>query len=116
MGTLSSQGKEGAMKPDKETIETAAIRVLDGSADGEIFTGRAHANIMNDILNADRCDTEEEHARYVRSEMDNGFLTSAGRFVDRDVAYIIAKEAGQLIEENSAGHLMSYDLKKPRRE
>jgi hypothetical protein len=50
-----------------------------------------------------------------RAEIEQGFVTSTGRFVDRDEAGLIATAAGQLIPRegrhpNVARHLFSEDV------
>lgn len=63
-----------------------------------IEIGRRH----NDIL-----------ARFGKSQLDvikQGFYTSWGRFVDREDALKIAKEAGQVSEDIDDSRLFSEDL------
>ena len=69
--------------------------------DDDIYSieiGRRH----NDIL-----------ARFGKSQLDvikQGFYTSWGRFVSREEALQIAKEAGQVSEDIDASRLFSEDL------
>lgn len=48
---------------------------------------------------------------YDRYDETEGFLTEDFRFVDRHVAYQIAKNAGQLINEDPSEILKSYNVR-----
>jgi hypothetical protein len=44
-------------------------------------------------------------------EMEQGFITSTGRFVDRDEGFLIARAAGQIKQKHGpATHLFSEDM------
>ena len=64
-----------------ETIQSAAIQTKEG-----VFTGSSHADIHRDF-----------HVPYEK-ENGEGFITSEGRFVDREQAMNIAKIAHQIKE------------------
>jgi len=79
-----------------ERIKAAAIRLKDG----RVFTGKCHGNIIQSFPGkVDRQDT-------VGSQ--HGFVTSDGRFVDRQDARDVAVAAGQVPE--GIGVLYSEDL------
>ena len=48
---------------------------------------------------------------YDRYDEKEGFVTEDGRFVDRHEAYLIAKNAGQLINEDPNEILKSYNVR-----
>jgi hypothetical protein len=75
----------------KERIVQAAMR----TPDGKIFSGSAHIFAEN---NAEAAGVPDADIR--RSE--DGFLTSHGRFVNRDEAYQIANGTGQIKPEEYA--------------
>lgn len=88
----------------KEFILCAAI-----DYNGIIVSGRRHTdcyNILNQLTNI------EDNLLPDRDKQ--GFLTSTGRFVDRKIAFIIAKENGQIFhkmyDNDSSGSLTSEDL------
>jgi hypothetical protein len=47
-----------------------------------------------------------------REEIAQGFVTSTGRFVEREEAFVIAKAAGQLLDRSNRtfGYLFSEDV------
>lgn len=49
-------------------------------------------------------------ATYGKLEGTQGFLTNTGRFVDREEAWFIAREAGQLKIVHKSGFLFSEDV------
>lgn len=70
---------------EKERITYAAVKFSNGT----VLTGRNHGSIIsNNALDP------EGIREYVKKDMQ-GFLTSTGRFVDRQEAALIAWEAGQ---------------------
>lgn len=90
-----------------EKIAAAAIKRGD-----EIFTGRTHIDAITKM--------EERYPKWFDSEVpvNDGFITDAGRFVERDEAGRIASEAGQLAHLKSGGrrrgakaHLDANDMR-----
>lgn len=81
---------------EREKVTAAAIRVS-----GQVFTASNHGEAFNDA----------EHALgYIpRGDAEDGFVTSSGRFVDRETAYDIAEDAGQ-VPQNDNGEMMHYHL------
>ncbi len=74
---------------ESETIALAAIRDIDGN----VYTGSAHATIINKMEDAgwDLSGSIDEF-----NELEFGFVTSTGRFVDRPEATVIAQKAKQV--------------------
>lgn len=71
--------------PETERIIASAIKFGD-----EIFTGKTHVYAIEAL--------EEAHPDWPDSDVrpEDGFMTSAGRFVQRDEAGAIARKAEQL--------------------
>lgn len=69
-----------------EKIATAAIRM-----DDRIFTGENHMAAIAKMKKEYPNWEEDENLK-----LEDGFLTNKGRFVERDEAGLIAKQAGQL--------------------
>ena len=88
------------METRYETISTAALKYRE-----KIFTGVNHLLALTEA--------QKEHPGLEFSEVQNGFLTSQGRFVDRDEADLIAKLSGQ-IKRSWRGHLHSEELGRRR--
>jgi hypothetical protein len=64
-----------------------------------------------DILDLMKPLFPDVHQEIVDNERNRGFLTSENKFADRNLAYIIAKEAGQLrIIHDDTPILTSEDL------
>lgn len=97
-----------------KTIESAAIKILDGDTN-PVYTGDSHAAIVGVIYLPSYHDTDESHAATIRAEREEGFVTNDGEFVDREDAYIIARAADQLIEETPGGRLFSYNLRRVKK-
>lgn len=69
-----------------ETITLSAIRLGE-----DIFTGKNHIDAISEM--------EGEYPDWAEDQEckpEDGFITSTGRFVQRDEAGLIAKRAGQL--------------------
>lgn len=83
-----------------ERIECVALRHLDTGLTLSMPRPARHAHIINGIQAPD-----------VVATMEQGFLTAAGRFVDRLEACRIAEAAGQLIQKTSPKDMLfSEDL------
>lgn len=67
-----------------ETIVASAILF-----DGKVYTGRRHHNVIRTII-------DTTGAKKVLSSSPQGFLTSDGRFVDREEGARIAIASGQI--------------------
>lgn len=82
---------------NQERITHAAVK----SEAGLILFGKSHAD----------CFHQGHYTGIGMSQRakDQGFMTSAGRYVERDEACKIAHEAGQ-IDDLRGGHLFSEDL------
>lgn len=99
--------KEEYDKLCNETIKAAAIRYrVIGSDEFKVVTGPHHASCIEWFscvgLYSSKRDSKVE---------EQGFITSnENRFVDRHEAYIIAKQAGQLLRERDDMILFSQDL------
>ena len=91
-----------------ERIEAAALCHYTG----KVFSLRrpeCHSDIIQDMRTDPHC------AGIKISECTLGFVTSTGRFVDRHLAYFIARDAGQLFEPKpgetpTPGTLYTEDL------
>lgn len=81
--------------PKIEKITAAAIRV-----NGEIFTGQMH------FMAYEKARLTIPNFEAVQSTMEQGFVTTSGRFVSREEAGELADQAGQLehLEEVSRAH------------
>lgn len=77
-----------------ERILCAAIRYNNlGTSGGVMLCGYRHAHIINQL-------NQLTGLRSVQSEVgeyEQGFLTSRGRFVNREEGYTIAKEQNQIV-------------------
>jgi hypothetical protein len=80
-----------------EIIKHAAIMVYDGQ---RVFTGKSHAHCIHKAI--------ADGVRLTNSTSKQGFLTSTGRFVDREDAAKIAHKSGQI--RNCPYALFSEDL------
>lgn len=83
------------MNKERERIVSAAIK-----EGGVIYTGKNHAQIISYMVlgaNLPKPITG-----------DQGFYTSSGRFVDREIAAKIALYSGQVKERH--GYLLSQDV------
>src|SRR3989338_53621 len=107
MDGFHSPEREVAFEKKPEHIVAAAL-----DFQGEIYTGRTHADALNALeeVYPDWADMD------VKSPRD-GFMTSAGRFVERDEAGEIADKAGQLDalgshskQRRSSEYLDSHDI------
>lgn len=94
-----------------ERIAAAAI-----TKDGLIFTvtppGRHHtvAHLLLGVRNGERDETLTAYVEHTL-DFDQGFITSAGRFVDREEGWNIAQASGQILRvTGSPGTLFSEDL------
>ncbi len=90
-----------------EIIICAAIRM----SDGYIVRGHRHNNCIRTASEIPKYKGERWHGD------DQGFITSTGRYVDREEAFIIAARAGQVSINNQnqatpekSGRLYSEDL------
>lgn len=81
-----------------ERIASAATRLTDGS----IYTGQLHGDAYASACSAHRQTTESRYHKLFE-QAEDGFTTSAGRFVSRDEAYRLAVKCGQLNPTAYAG-------------
>ncbi len=80
----------------QEKVESAAV-----CYNGKIYKASTHAMALLAL--------GKEHRKFSLEEIQQGFITSKGRFVDREQAEVIAKNASQTsVEENE---LHSENLK-----
>ena len=93
---------EGAPEA-RESIASAAVLF-----DGKPYTGPNHAYIMTKL--------SLEHPDWKNHSTESGFVTSVGRFVNREEAGEIAHQSEQLSHldrddrERAAGNLHSQDI------
>jgi len=78
-----------------EKIERAATKTVKGN----VYQAKNHSDIMSDMM---------WNNEYPKKEDVQGFVTSTGRFVDRQEAAEIAFEAGQT--NSHTGCLQSFNL------
>jgi hypothetical protein len=83
------------MSKERERIVSAAIKDKD-----TIYTGKSHAQIIGYMVSGAGLPKPITG--------DQGFYTSSGRFVDRDIAAKIALYSGQMRERH--GYLLSEDV------
>jgi hypothetical protein len=89
----------------KEKIICAAIKL----ETGEIFYGHRHNNCIEAINSQLSWDLSRSQIKKI--EKEQGFVTSDGRFVDRQQAWKIAESAGQIIRQSGGkGTLYSEDI------
>jgi len=95
-----------------ERIAAAAIE-----KDGLIFCatppGRHHtvAHHLLGVRNGARDEALPRYVETVGGDFEQGFITSTGRFVDREEGWKIAEASGQILRvTGSAGTLFSEDL------
>jgi hypothetical protein len=74
-----------------ETIGPAATNV-----EGKIFAGKNHTETTEAAAKAKNMDFDEFIDKHTDDQVQHGFLTSTGRFVDRDEALSIARKNDQL--------------------
>lgn len=76
---------------------------------GVVVQGHRHADIIKTIVNllGKRTCT---HGDDCAGESEQGFYTNLGRFVGREEAMLIAREAGQVISNSTFDELYSEDL------
>jgi hypothetical protein len=82
-------------KSGKEYVEKAAIRLKDG----KIFTGAAHYQAVDEAVGKKLLAYEDEN---LADKYTDGFMTNAGRFVDREEAAKIAQSVGQLADHSES--------------
>jgi hypothetical protein len=82
-------------KSGKEYIERAAIKLKDG----QIFTGAAHYQAVDEAVGKKLLAYEDEN---LADKYTDGFMTNTGRFVDRAEAAKIAQSVGQLAEHSES--------------
>jgi hypothetical protein len=90
----------------QETITAAALRLSNKLLLSVPSPGRHHTviHIMREV---------SDYSNIMRAAVANaeqGFLTSSGRFVDREEGFSIAHAARQLIKVHKQGTLYSEDL------
>jgi len=98
------RSKKGAEAPpptegteEQETISAAAIRYED-----ELYTGTNHGQALDQLM--------EARPRFKEKDIEEGFVTSTGRFVNRREADQIAFNAGQKKSGEYKGRLESPDV------
>jgi hypothetical protein len=84
-------------KSGKEFVDKAAIKLKD--KDETTFYGRAHFDAIDQAVNKGLLDYSDEN---VGQKYKAGFVTSTGRFVDREEAAKIAQSANQLSENSES--------------
>jgi hypothetical protein len=84
---LSSGQFQPPADPNKEHVVDAAVRM----PTGEVFSGSFHGDAMKKALDAGHLELDTAK---------DGFVTSTGRFVDRNAAFKLANEAGQVTPES----------------
>lgn len=91
-------GVGGKIDYDKR-IDCAAIK----APDGRVWTGKRHGHCIRTIVQA-------TGVKSVGDGYTQGFVTMAGRFVDRKEAAVIAVHAGQVAGRALPFELFSEDL------
>lgn len=88
-------------------IKAAAIkyRLKDDPGVDRFTWGHAHSYCRHWFLFA-----EVYPSMRIPEHEEEGFLTDTGEFVDREQAYLIAREAGQLKHECADGRLISENV------
>ncbi len=84
---LSSGQFQPPADPNKEHVVDAAVRM----PTGEVFSGSFHGDAMKKALDAGHLELDTAK---------DGFITSTGRFVDRNEAFNLATQAGQVTPES----------------
>lgn len=109
----------GVGKGGLERIAAAAIKLDDGT----VTEGPSHDAIRNELMALDTVPLKEgESVKMVEGKpvvtppsAQEGFVTSAGRFVDRTEARELAEDAGQVVsEEKGELHSHQIDMSRPR--
>ena len=109
---MTFEGGDGDKKektPPSERIVSAASKYK-----GEIFTGRWHWEAWNKLRKKypedwERLTSNDE--QYLKDFVD-GFITSTGRFIDREEAKRIAEDADQLPKDIPGSELAAEELGK----
>lgn len=81
-----------------EMLACSAVKIA-----GSLYTGFTHREAM------------EQFGRHVPVDMEDGYITTENRFVDRVAAFRIAKAAGQLAEAaaDPKSNLALYGMEEP---
>lgn len=83
---------EAVAEPQREWIKTAAIQ----TRDGKIYTGFSHFNAMENMHIARGWDPHSGESWGTGEPLEFGYLTSEGRFVDREEGMRIAEGQNQV--------------------
>lgn len=78
---------------DIEKITAAAMR-----NDGKVYTGKTHFQIMRELIASP--DMEGQDVAKWLLTAEDGFVTTTGRFVDREEAFEIARSAAQIVNND----------------
>jgi len=99
-------GRHNNNGEEMEKIICSAIKVVDT---GKIFYGHRHHNCFEALF--EELGWESNRQQLVNLEKIQGFVTTEGRFVNREEAYKIATKCGQLKVDSRTGPLLfSEDL------
>ena len=85
-----------------EQIECVAIRRWTDSETWSLPRPARHGDVMHVVF--------DETGGLSTAQFEQGFLTTTGRFVNRQEAFVIAQEAGQLLEDDTGKTLFSEDV------
>ena len=91
------EGQEKPIETKMERIELAALRY-----GGKMYTGNAHMVALAELCG--------EHTDVDMREIEEGFVTNTGRFVDRNEAAAIGKKSGQVSSLVEDGPLDSESI------
>lgn len=98
-GARNIKNTEGATQQEQgEKVVAAAL-----SSGGVIFIGRNHGEAMERLI-------EERPDLASGLEIEEGFVTTEGRFVTREEAHAIAEKEGQLKGLTDGARLQSYQV------
>jgi len=108
-GTPAQTADEGKGPKEPVKLKTAAFKPA--GYDGAPFTGADHSTALrgaleNGLISAEEYNKYTEQGQSGRRNGDNfGFITTDGKFVSREEAYKISKNAGQLLTKSPSDHL-----------
>ena len=94
---------EKPVAAELETITLAAIR----DESGKVWTGPDHGTILNKMEDAGYGFVRYAGSTATYIEIEDGFMTSTGRFVDRREAALIAQKANQ--RKHPRGGILTHD-------
>jgi hypothetical protein len=105
--TVKAVAKAVAEARTEERIICSAVKFRD-----KVWKGHRHVHALDAMHSELSYTMNRKEMLEAQTDKDTGFVTSTGRYVDREEAWYIAKKAGQIIEREHQreGCLYSEDI------